>query len=260
MRDLRLAGFALVAVALMALSPLALAEPWGEAQLDASGSMKPATLVPKQMEYMYAVDTSSERILGVRASTEGSRFFEVSSERTSDSAGASNISSFWYFDRDTGRGPFNTFYAAVNIIDGNPSDGGELALSKRAGTVAYVLDPYDLSRTLSGTELSGTYNIMLIVPTVYWKADGETLYLSSSPDYDAGGERVSGMVAYAHCAGDGKAFTNVYPYIGIGVYEATVSGGKLLSTSGTTPTGKVTCGQFASYADALDPADGSDYQ
>ena len=71
---------------------------------------------------------------------------------------------------------------------------------------------------------------------------------------------VSGMVAYAHSLGDDKAFTNVFPYIGIGVYEATVVGDALLSVSGSSPTGSKTYDQFKSYADKTVSADGSAYQ
>jgi hypothetical protein len=105
---------------------------------------------------------------------------------------------------------------------------------------------------------------MLVVPTVYWKSVGTTLYLSSSPSYTAGQTTVEGMVAYAHTATSGGV-SKVYPYIGIGVYEASVDVGaeqetRLLSVSGATPKTDVTCDTFKGYADNLTPAAGSDYQ
>ncbi len=245
---------AVMAVAVMVLSPAVLA--WEEA--DAADSDDSSA--PELKRYLYAITTDrdyEEKITKVRASENGSAMKVISEARTA--GGASNISGFWDFDRTTGIGPFNSFYAAINIEAGSGYDNGERMLSSAAGAVAFVLDPYDLSKTLSGTALEGMYNIMLVIPTVYWKATSTTLYLSSSSSYNAGGSVVKGMTAYAHTATSGGV-ESVYPYIAIGVYEASVSDGKLLSVSGATPAYWTTNDQFKSYADALTPAPGSDYQ
>ncbi len=253
MKDMRKICFALVAVALMAFSSVVLA---GD-DTDANGSMGP--MVPELKQYMYAITTDSNNvnITKVRASENGSALTVVSGPRTS--GGVSNISDFWNFDRTTGMGPFNSFYAAINITEGSGYDNGEQMLNPAIGTIAFILDPYNLSKTLNGTKFEGTYNIMLVIPTVYWKATSTCLYLSSSPSYSAGGSTVRGMTAYAHTATSGSV-SKVYPYIAIGVYEASESGGKMLSVSGATPKASVTNDTFKSYADALTPAPGSDYQ
>ncbi len=253
MKDMGKTCFALVAVALMAFSSVALA---GD-DTDASGSMGPMAPEPKQYMYAITTDSNNVNITKVRASENGSALTVVSGPRTS--GGVSNISYFWNFDKTTGMGPFNSFYAAINITEGSGYDNGEQMLNPAIGTIAFILDPYDLSKTLNGTKFEGTYNIMLVIPTVYWKATSTCLYLSNSPSYNAGGSTVRGMTAYAHTATFGSV-SKVYPYIAIGVYEASVSDGKMLSVSGATPKASITNDTFKSYADALIPASGSDYQ
>ena len=245
---------AVMAVAIMVLSPVV--PFWEEA--DADDPVEPAVSEPKQYMYAITTDENNVNITKVRASENGSALEVVSKSRTA--GGASEISDFWDFDRATGIGPFNSFYAAINIDKGSEYDNGEAVLSSAAGAVAFVLDPYDLSKTLNGTTFEGTYNIMLVIPTVYWKATSTNLYLSSSPSYAAGSSTVSGMKAYAHTATGADGVESVYPYIAIGVYEASVSDGRMLSVSGATPTADATNNQFKSYADALTPAPGSDYQ
>ncbi|MBR2093958.1 MAG: hypothetical protein IJ904_07990, partial [Candidatus Methanomethylophilaceae archaeon] len=247
-------AFAVMAVLAMVCAPLAAAGLGAGAEDTAIGT----AFIPEPKEYLYDLwtDDNNVKILSVRASIGGSDLVEITGERTSKGP----ISGFWDFDRGTGLGPFNSFYAAINIADGLGEDNGERMLNHRAGTIAFVLDPYDLSKTLKGTTLTGTYNVMLVIPAVYWKADSNHLYISSSSSYKAGDMPVSGMVAYAHSLGDGKAFTNVFPYIGIGVYEATVVGDALLSVSGFEPTADKTCDEFKSCADNAVPADGSAYQ
>ncbi len=215
-----------------------------------------AGAVPWPVSYLYALETDPGNVSveSVKASVNGSPLETVCGP------GKGRISAYWAFDRLTGRGPFNSFYAAVNIDDGSGFDNGETRLNRKAGTIAFVLDPYDLKKTVSGTKFKGKYNIMLIVPAVYWKSEGNVLFLSGSPDYDAGGTVCSGMKAYAHCFGDGKTFARVYPYIGLGVYEASVSGGRLQSVSGVLPEAGKTCDQFKACADNAVPAPDSRYQ
>ncbi len=246
--------FAIAAVIVMICSPLAAAG-WGT---DADAELIDTAPLPEPKQYMYDLwtDDNNVTIKSVKASTDGSELLEITGEKTSKGL----ISGFWGFDSDTGMGPFNSFYAAINISEGSGSDNGERQLNHKVGTIAFVLDPYELSTTLRGTALKGTYNIMLVIPTVYWKSDSNHLYLSSSPSYNAGGFRVSGMVAYAHSFDDDKTFTNEFPYIGIGVYEAAVIDDKLLSVGGSTPTAHKTCDEFKAYANNGIPADNSGYQ
>lgn len=104
----------------------------------------------------------------------------------------------WGFNTTTGLGPFNSFYAAFDAENGN----------------AYVatLDPYDLSKRIDGTDLGtdSTYNVMWILPTVYWTIANGNITLTNDP--------TSGGTAYAHTING-----DVYNYIAIGVYEASTS-------------------------------------
>lgn len=187
--------------------------------------------------------------------------------RTSDSI--DGINTFWKYDSETGVGPFGTFYAAVNLMDDCPAydtdDAREERRSTSVGLVAYILDPYDLTKTLSGSSFTADlYNVMLMIPTVYWTSgkvvadttegnlvegtEYNVLYISSDPSYTPSGhDTVEGMKPYAHSAStvSGKTDfeTNVYPYLGIGVYESyatsaddAVGAGKLVSQSGKVPS------------------------
>lgn len=103
----------------------------------------------------------------------------------------------WTWDSD-GYGPFNSFYAAFDPAQNN--------------RMICHLDPDDLSESVDGsldiTDLG--YNVMWVLPTVYWYTDGTNLMLTNDPD--------SGGVAYAHTI-DG----HVYRYLALGVYEGSES-------------------------------------
>ncbi|MBR6213567.1 MAG: hypothetical protein IKQ67_02850 [Candidatus Methanomethylophilaceae archaeon] len=229
--------------------------------------------------YMYVITldgTSTEKINDVQVSVNGSA---LTSQKSYDGTnkGVSYIKDFWKFDSDTGLGPFNSFYAAVNLTSGTAKIGDEDKIASDAGQIAFVLDPNNLKKTRGGTNLTSCldqFNIMLIIPTVYWKAsdDGTKLYISNSASYTASGEStVTDMVAYAHIANplddggrthttDGKT---PYPYIGIGVYEASVADGKLYSKSGKYPAAWASNDTFVGYAQAqtaASAATGSAYQ
>lgn len=108
------------------------------------------------------------------------------------------LNEFWNFNTETGVGPFGAYYAAINLATGNNADDAtEERLSNVKGEIAYILDPTDLHKTLGGTTFDPTlYNVMLIVPTMYWYSnpDTNTLYVGSSPDKFPGVT----MVPYAH--------------------------------------------------------------
>ena len=126
----------------------------------------------------------------------------------------------------SGLGPFNSFYAAFDIDNGN----------------AFVtkLNPYNLGQDLTGTALpSGNYNIMWVLPTVYWKVVDGNVTLTN--DSTAGG------TAYAHTI-DG----HVYNYVAYGVYQGTGDAStptKLTSESGKMPIVSKTRAQFRTLAD-----------
>ncbi|MBO4798622.1 MAG: hypothetical protein J5494_07650 [Candidatus Methanomethylophilaceae archaeon] len=242
--------------------------------------------------YLYAIYTDSETNLNVvdvyESSIEKGEPSALSRRyRVSDSAGGANP--LWAFDEKTGKGPFGSFYAAVNLLDDclayGPDDASEKRRNSSAGAVAYILDPSDLSRTLAGHAFArDLYNVMLVIPTVYWLSEKivaerstgnlvrgteyNVLYVSSSPSYTPSGhDRISGMVPYAHSASTDPGWTdfstNVYPYLGIGVYEsyATVRDdaagpGKLVSQSGKVPASGLNVDEFKELADALAPFSG----
>lgn len=106
------------------------------------------------------------------------------------------LNSYWAFDTETGVGPFGCYYAAINLASGpNNDDNSEDRLSVVKGEIAYVLNPYNYAQTISGSTYDpDLYNVMLIVPTVYWYSDGTSLYLGSSADTFEGIE----MYPYAH--------------------------------------------------------------
>lgn len=163
--------------------------------------------------------------------------------RTSRRQGAANIPHEWDFNGGTG--PFGCFYGAFNIDAYTPGTESEEPICTEAGRIAYRLDPYHLKRTLGGTRLRGTYNVMLVIPTVYWRVASNDLYMSDS----------GSGTAYAHTA-DGV----VYPYIGIGVYEASTDGTRLLSVPGQAPAASRTHDEFKALADEDAPAEGCDFQ
>lgn len=106
------------------------------------------------------------------------------------------LNSYWAFDTETGIGPFGCYYVAVNLASGpNADDIRSERMSVVKGEIAYVLNPYNYTQTLSGYNYTpDLYNIMLVIPTVYWYSDGTDLYLGSSADVFEG----ITMYPYAH--------------------------------------------------------------
>ena len=151
----------------------------------------------------------------------------------SHTAGTVTLSSMdegsWTWNETTGYGPFNSFYAAFDMTDGN--------------SFYAILNPYDLTRTIGGESLSPltNYNIMWVLPTVYLIMDADGSSLTLTNDNTAGG------YAFAHTI-DG----HIYKYVAYGVYEGsttTVDGQTVLtSTSGTTSAGNQTRATFRGYA------------
>ena len=132
----------------------------------------------------------------------------------------------WTWDSTTGYGPFNSFYAAFDMNDGNK--------------FVSILDPNDLSKRIDGTSLGSGYNIMWVLPTVYWSVD-QNGDLTITNDSTAGG------TAYAHTI-DG----HVYAYVAYAVHEAgtaTVGGSTVITSEpNVTPAGNQTRATFRTYA------------
>lgn len=143
-------------------------------------------------------------------------------------------------------GPFNTYYVAVNLASGdNSDDAGEERLSKEKGEVAYYLDADNLHQTMAGYTFDPTlYNVMLVIPPVYWYSEldsGSTdtgkLYIASSPDaFVSMGITADKLKDYAHTYTSGGVVGHA-PAIMIGVYESKIVNNELVSQSGLTLTG-----------------------
>lgn len=144
--------------------------------------------------------------------------------------------------------PFNMFYAALNLSDGaNTDDAGQTRLSTEKGAIAYVLDPNNLRQTLDGYTFDPTlYNVMLIIPPVYWYSDGTSkLYVASSPTAFDG----LTLKDYAHTyTSEGQ--TGHTDMIGIGVYEAYNLNGTMVSQADRTPTANTSLTSFVGLANA----------
>ena len=132
----------------------------------------------------------------------------------------------WTWNTTTGIGPFNSFYAAFDLTDGNKFYA--------------ILNPYNLTQTIDGVTLNpiSNYNIMWVLPTVYISSTATTLTLSNDPNDG---------VAYAHTI-DG----HTYRYVAYGVYEGSTTslGGTtvLTSTTGSLAAVSNTRGTFRTYA------------
>ena len=133
----------------------------------------------------------------------------------------------WTWNTTTGIGPFNSYYAAFDMSQGNK--------------FVAILNPFNLTETIKGESISSElshYNIMWVLPTVYWSTTSTSITLSNNP---------ANGVAYAHTI-DG----HTYKYIAIGVYEGSTTAVDdktvLTSTSGATPTASQTRATFRTYA------------
>lgn len=139
---------------------------------------------------------------------------------------------------DDGIGPFNSFYAAFDIDKGNK--------------MVARLNPFDLSKTVAGTDLpDGRYNIMWVLPTVFWKIGETTVNDATYPTLTLTNDQTAGGTAYAHMING-----HVYNYVAYGVYEGyndtiTVGGSSvtvLTSQTDKTPTLNVNRDTFRTYA------------
>lgn len=181
----------------------------------------------------------------------------VTSDGSPVSTGLGNVLPSVISDYKTG--PFNTYYVAINLASGdNSDDAGETRLSKVKGEVAYILNADNLHQTAKGYTFDPTlYNVMLVIPPVYWYSEldsGSTttgkLYIASSPDaFVSMGISASDMKDYAHTYTDNSVVGHA-PAIMIGVYEAYNDNGVLTSKSGVTPTSSISLTNFVSLATA----------
>lgn len=181
----------------------------------------------------------------------------VTSDGSPVSTGLGNVLPSVISDYKTG--PFNTYYVAINLASGdNSDDAGETRLSKEKGEVAYLLNTDNLHQTAKGYTFNPTlYNVMLIIPPVYWYSEldsGSTetgkLYMASSPDaFVSMGITADKLKDYAHTYTSGGVVGHA-PAIAIGVYEGYSDNGVLTSQSGRTPTASTSLTDFVSLATA----------
>ncbi len=108
-----------------------------------------------------------------------------------------------------------------------------------SGSLIGKLNPNNLTLFLDGSSAASyitTCNVMFCIPTLYISSTSTSLTISN--DHTVG-------TAYAHTIDD-----YIYEFYGIGVYEGSVSDGKLMSVSGATPTTSTTRATFRTYAAA----------
>lgn len=181
----------------------------------------------------------------------------VTSDGSPVSTGLGNVLPSVISDHKTG--PFNTYYVAINLASGdNSDDAGETRLSKEKGEVAYLLNTDNLHQTSKGYTFDPTlYNVMLVIPPVYWYSEldsGSTetgkLYMASSPDaFVSMGITADKLKDYAHTYTSGGVVGHA-PAIAIAVYEAYNDNGVLVSQSGRTPTASTSLRDFVPLATA----------
>ena len=166
---------------------------------------------------------------------------------TDDNDGTTGYGS-WTWDMETGVGPFNSFYAAFDADNGN--------------RMTARLNPFDLTKTIDGYDLptGHKYNIMWVLPTVYWKigevtvevpGDNDTTEEVTYPTLTLTNDANAGGIAYAHTING-----HTYNYIAIGVYEGYVdtitvddsSVTVLTSQTGKNPSNNINRNTFRDYA------------
>lgn len=234
--------FALVAVALMLASPLAFSISFDE-DSDAS-AVKARGVVPEANDYQYVIvqDKDGKQITDVKV-YDGSAW-------DSKMPSTTTMNDFWKFQN--GVGPFNSFYAAINLYEAsNNDDLVEQRINTQLGGIAYVLNPDNLAQTMQGTAYDVTkYNVMLVIPTVYWLSqtvgDVNYLMMSNKADADfsgaASGLAFTDAAASAHTFTDenGNAIAEPYKYIALGVYETSTMSinnqTQAVSMAGKVPT------------------------
>ncbi|MBR4203289.1 MAG: hypothetical protein IKQ93_06925, partial [Candidatus Methanomethylophilaceae archaeon] len=147
----------------------------------------------------------------------------------------------WTWNDGTGLGPFNMFYAAISVGN-NASDKN--AYSNTPGHIAHILKPSDLTKDVKGNAVDlSKFNVMLVIPTIYWYSDGAgNLYISNTNTNSNLSSVNNLMKAYAHQVDD----ATIYPYLAIGVYEATIDStyGLMSKNSSTTPAASKTLSGF----------------
>lgn len=165
-------------------------------------------------------NTSTVSISGV---TDGNG--NATTNLTSSSVGS------WGWDNNSEYGPFGSYYAAFNS----------------SGKIMYHVRADDLNSKVGSVkganDVDKAYNIMWVLPTVYWSVDSNGNLILSNDS--------SKGTAYAHTI-DG----NIYPYLAIGVYETQVKDGKAMSLSGVSPTASTTRPQFRTASEYTIDTDG----
>ena len=254
---------ALVVVAMMLLVPMV-------SVMDAGNSDASSTsLIPSDYAYKMTYSTDSSDPNNYTQITGVYKYDDAAGDWVSQTPASNGVDGSFGWDSETGFGPFNMFYAAINVKEhggGSGQNNDANKMSKVKGHVAFVLDPYDLTKYVGqSTTDSWTmtdYNIMLVIPTVYWYSDEiGNMYISSMKEYPGLPTQITNeMLAYAHTT-DGS---NPHPYIAIGVYEAYCDDDYgMMSKTGVNPTGSKKIHEFRDTLtktnDGIDSSDSGQY-
>lgn len=109
------------------------------------------------------------------------------------------------------------------------------------GEILGKLNSSDLTKYTDGTDASSdikSNNVMFCIPQLWVETTSTSITITNDPTSD----------------GDISAYTQdkwIYEYCAIGVYEGTISNGKLLSISDSTPTASQTRSAFRTAADSV---------
>lgn len=235
--------------------------------------------IPEMRDYGYVIKLDSTSSVQLSAVVYADAQTPAGEEIYSEANGtASTIpeamqTGVFSFNSTTGLGPFNSFYAAINIATEQSAyaedESKESRINNQIGGVAYVLNPDNLKETLAGTAYTPQlYNIMLVIPAVYWDVytddDGNT-YLcmsnTSSFRFDSIETAKVNLSSYASFQANAKAYAHTFtvtegsttaqvtfPYIALGVYEGYrtsnddssdygINSGQLVSQPDQVPSG-----------------------
>ena len=224
-------AIALLFVGLMLIVPFSLTI---SATSDSEASS--SVIMPVMKDYAYAMkyDTSNGSITGVWKDENIKTIGGAGKAEPVNvkNPGSKGVNGDWGFT--DGLGPFNTFYAAINLTKSASDANGTIRMNSGIGQIGFILNPSNLEETLSGGSYTfSDYNIMFVIPTVYWYSDYSNgiLYMSNTNNNSCIPSAINEqMFPYAHSmtgssgAGDDVPTCNTFPYVALGVYEAYYDG------------------------------------
>ncbi|MFA6803568.1 MAG: InlB B-repeat-containing protein [Candidatus Methanomethylophilaceae archaeon] len=158
-----------------------------------------------------------------------------------------SASGFTSGDAFTYSGDIENYVAATSSSSGSWGTSTLLSIcyyqvfDPSTGEILGKLNSSDLTKYTDGTDASSdikSNNVMFCIPQLWVETTSTSINITNDPTSD----------------GDISAYTQdkwIYEYCAIGVYEGTISNGKLLSISDSTPTASQTRSTFRTAADSV---------